>query len=266
MNFIPIDRKQMKLDAKAAMRAHRPSVYLVAIVFLLITLLLDWLTRKLEFPGVDARELWTAYGDPEAIRRIYITVSENHSAFGAFLSTVIRIMDIMLAGGFTFFCLNVARRLEAGFGTLFDMFGWFFRFLWLNILMAIFIFLWSLLLVIPGIIAAYRYSMATYIFFDNPEMGAMDCIRASKQMTNGYKGKLFVLDLSFIGWSILSIIPLVSIYTTPYISTTKANYYRALRGEFYNAQQQQQPQNPWGGNGNGGYGGGNGYGSGWGQQ
>ena len=237
MNFIPIDRRQMKLDAKAAMRAHRPSVYLVAIVFLLITLLLDWLTRKLEFPGVDARELWTAYGDPEAIRRIYITVSENHSAFGAFLSTVIRIMDVMLAGGFTFFCLNVARRLEAGFGTLFDMFGWFFRFLWLNILMAIFIFLWSLLLVVPGIIAAYRYSMAMYIFFDDPDKGALRCIRESKEMTRGYKGQLFVLDLSFLGWYLLCIIPFVGIYVQPYTEVTKANYYRALSGRY--AQQQQ---------------------------
>ena len=251
MNYIPIDRRQMKLDAKEAMRIHKPSVYLVAIVYLLISLVLDWLTRKLEFPGVSVQELWSAYGDLEAVKRIYLTVSENHSTFGSLLSTVIQIMDLMLAGGFTFFCLNVARRLEAGFGTLFDMFGWFFRYLWLNILMAIFIFLWSLLLVIPGIIAAYRYSMAPYIFFDNPEMGAMDCIRASKAMTHGYKGKLFGLDLSFIGWYLLSIIPLVRIYTTPYISTTKANYYRALRGEFY-AQQQQYQQPP--------------YSGGWGQQ
>ena len=262
MNFIPIDRKQMKMDAKAAMRAHRPSVYLVAIVFLLITLLLDWLSRKLEFPGVSREMLASAMNDPEAIQRIYLTVAQNRSTFGSILSLAISIMDIIISGGFTYFCLCVARRLEAGFGTLFEMFSWFFRFLWLNILMAIFIFLWSLLLVVPGIIAAYRYSMAMYIFFDDPEKGALECIRESKAMTYGYKGKLFVLDLSFIGWAILSIIPLVSIYTTPYMSTTKANYYRALRGEFYNAQQQQQPQNPWGGNGSGGYGGG----SGWGQQ
>lgn len=249
MNYIPIDRKQMKMDAKAAMRAHRPSVYLVAIVFLLITLLLDWLSRKLEFPGVSVQELQSAMGDPQAIERIYLTVAQNRSTFGSILSLAISIMDIIISGGFTYFCLCVARRLEAGFSTLFEMFSWFFRFLWLNILMAIFIFLWSLLLVVPGIIAAYRYSMAMYIFFDDPEKGALECIRESKAMTYGYKGKLFVLDLSFIGWAILSVIPFVSIYTTPYLSTTKANYYRALRGEFY-AQQQQQ-QNPWGTDGSG---------------
>jgi uncharacterized membrane protein len=257
--YIPIDRKLLKRDAKAAMRAHRPSVYGVAIVFLLITMLLSWLSRKLEFPGVSTRMLTEAMGDPEAVRRIYVTVAENRSTFGTILSVVISIMDIMIGGGFTFFCLGVARRIEAGYGSLFEMFAWFIRYLWLNILMGIFIFLWSLLLVIPGIIAAYRYSMAQYIFFDDPEKGALQCIRESKAMTRGYKGKLFVLDLSFIGWAILSIIPFVSIYTTPYMSVTKANYYRVLRGEFY-AQQQQQ-QNPYGGYNGGGYNGG-----GWGQQ
>ncbi len=102
--------------------------------------------------------------------------------------------------------------------------------------------------------------MAQYLLITRPDLGIMDCIRESKRLTSGWKGELFVLDLSFIGWMILSIIPLVSIYTTPYMSTTKANYYRALRGEFY-AQQQQQ-QNPWGTDGGGNYGGG----SGWGQQ
>ena len=260
--YIPIDRKLMKRDAKAAMRAHRPSVYLVAIVYLAITLVLDWLSRKLQFPGVSTQMLMSAMNDPEAIQRIYVTVAENRSAFGSLLSVAISIMDLMLAGGFTFFCLCVARRLEAGFGSLFEMFGWFFRFLWLNILIAIFTFLWSLLLIVPGIIAAYRYSMAIYIFFDDPEKGALDCIRESKAMTNGYKGKLFVLDLSFIGWHLLSIIPFVSIYTAPYYGVTKANFYRTLRGEFYGQQQAQQ--GPWGGSG--GYGGNPYGGSGWGQQ
>ena len=82
--------------------------------------------------------------------------------------------------------------------------------------------------------------MAVFIFCDDPEKGALNCIRESKAMTRGYKGQLFVLDLSFIGWSILSMIPFVGIYTEPYMTTTKANFYRALRGEF-NVQQQQQP-------------------------
>lgn len=239
MNGYTIDRKWMKRDAKEAMRVHKPSVYLISFVFILIGLVLNWLGRKLEFPGLTTQEIMELINDPGSLQGFAISMAKETSAIARILSFAIDIMEIILAGGFALACLNVARRLEAGVGTLFEMFGWFFRFLWLNILMGIFIFLWSLLLIIPGIIAAYRYSMAAFIFFDDPEKGALQCIRESKEMTRGYKGQLFVLDLSFIGWAILSIIPFVAIYTEPYIATTKANFYRALRGEF-NVQQQQQ--------------------------
>ena len=162
------------------------------------------------------------------------------------LELVISIMSGMVNGGFALFCLYAAQRREAGVGTLFDLFAYFFRFLWLGIVMGFFIFLWTLLFVIPGIIAAYRYSMAMFIFFEHPEKGAMQCIRESKEMTQGYKGQLFVLDLSFLGWLLLSVIPFVSIFTLPYIGITKANYYRVLSGQM-NGQETQQRyySEPW---------------------
>jgi uncharacterized membrane protein len=120
--------------------------------------------------------------------------------------------------------------MYAGFGELFDGFGMFFKFLWLNILIGIFTFLWSLLFVIPGIVASYRYRMAIYIMIDNPEFSAMECIRRSKAMMAGRKWELFVLDLSFIGWGLLTAIPFVSLYVSPYIEITVANYYNALSG------------------------------------
>ena len=110
----------------------------------------------------------------------------------------------------------------------------------LQILSGIFIFLWSLLLVVPGIIAAYRYRQAIYILIDHPEMSVLECISESKRLMKGHKWELFVLDLSFIGWMILSAPPVlglfVSIYTTPYTGLTYALYYEALCGRVY-AQQ-----------------------------
>lgn len=85
----------------------------------------------------------------------------------------------------------------------------------MTILTGIFIFLWSLLLIIPGIIAAYRYRMALYLLLDNPNMSVYQCIRESKRMMVGHKAELFVLDLSFLGWYILSAVPFVSIWVTP---------------------------------------------------
>ena len=73
----------------------------------------------------------------------------------------------------------------------------------LGIMISVFTFLWSLLLVIPGIVKAYSYSMATYIRVDHPEYTWKECIDASKKMTYGHKMELFILDLSFIGWYIV---------------------------------------------------------------
>lgn len=84
---------------------------------------------------------------------------------------------------------------------------------WKNVALFIyrglFVFLWSLLLIVPGIIAAIRYSQAFYILAENPEKGIRECMNESKDMMRGYKGQYFCLALSFIGWGILSIIPVV---------------------------------------------------------
>ena len=73
----------------------------------------------------------------------------------------------------------------------------------LYIVEGFFVALWSMLFVIPGIIAAYRYSFAMLNLCENPELGVMEALNLSKQQTNGYKMQLFLLQLSFIGWSLL---------------------------------------------------------------
>ena len=107
------------------------------------------------------------------------------------------------------------------------------RLLWLLILEALFVMLWSCLFVVPGIVAAYRYSLAVYIMIDHPELSAMDCIRESKRMTYGYKAQLFKLDLSFILWLLLSSLPVVGyavqVILTPYMETSKVLYYEQIR-------------------------------------
>lgn len=224
-------RAQLKTRAKESMRGHKPSVYLVTLVLMVILAALDFLTYKVTFPGVGYFELSEvmARGDVDAL------YSMQSSGLGQLLSLAIDIMTLMLEMGFVIFCLRVSRGMEAGYGDLFDSFGMFFKFLVLNILIGIFTFLWSLLLVIPGIIAAYRYSMAVYIMIDNPEYSPMECIRLSKEMMHGHKGELFVLHLSFILWFLLCIIPVAAIYVMPYVRITEANFYNALSGSVMEA-------------------------------
>ena len=87
---------------------------------------------------------------------------------------------------------------------LFDGFSFAGKLILLALVQYIFIFLWTLLFIIPGFIAAYRYRFAVYNLCENPDMGVMEAINMSKAQTAGFKWQLFVLDLSFIGWRILS--------------------------------------------------------------
>jgi len=101
----------------------------------------------------------------------------------------------------------------------------------LNIMIAIFTCLWSLLFVIPGIIKAISYSMAYFVLADNPELSAKEALDESKRITSGHIGDLFVLYLSFIPWVLLGAITcgLALIYVVPYMQTTMANYYLELK-------------------------------------
>lgn len=96
---------------------------------------------------------------------------------------------------------------------------------------ALFNFLWFLLFFIPGIVKAYAYSMVPYILADNPNIGYKRALQLSKQMTSGQKFKLFVLDLSFLGWLILGALALLVgvLFVMPYVNATKAELYIVLR-------------------------------------
>ena len=105
------------------------------------------------------------------------------------------------------------------------------------VLVSIFTFLWTWLLIIPGIIKAYSYSMTPYIVKDmvasDKQVGATDGINASKELMKGHKMALFIFDLSFLGWNILAAITcgLGYLWVTPYYQTAKANFYRHIAGD-----------------------------------
>ncbi|WP_214626036.1 DUF975 family protein [Paenibacillus agaridevorans] len=94
-------------------------------------------------------------------------------------------------------------------------------------------FLWYLLLIIPGIIKSYAYSLVPYILADNPNIGYRRAVQLSNQMTRGHKFRIFVLDLSFIGWFLLGLLALFVgyLFVLPYYNATKAELYLTLRKE-----------------------------------
>ena len=108
-----------------------------------------------------------------------------------------------------------------------DDFGGIFL---IGLLTTLFVLLWSILFVIPGIVKSYEYSMVYYVKADHPDYDWHQCINESKRLTKGHKGELFVLDLSFIGWFIVGAICLGigTFWVTAYQSQTKANFYNDL--------------------------------------
>ena len=103
----------------------------------------------------------------------------------------------------------------------------------LGLLIGIFTFLWSLLFIIPGIVKSYAYSMAYFIKIDHPEYTATQALDESQKIMKGNKMKLFLLDLSFIGWIILGSLcfGIGTLWVTAYMEAAHAEFYRDIIGE-----------------------------------
>ena len=99
------------------------------------------------------------------------------------------------------------------------------------LLVNVYTFLWTLLFIIPGIVKSYSYAMAIYISKDKPELSAEECIQESRRMMSGHKGKLFLLDLSYIGWGILCILTcgILSLWVAPKMQTAHTLFYEDLK-------------------------------------
>lgn len=108
--------------------------------------------------------------------------------------------------------------------------------------------LWTLLFIVPGVIKGYEYRMIPYLLADDPNMPREDAFRISKEMMYGQKMDAFILDLSFIGWDLLSAVTfgLVGIFwVNPYKQATNAELFLSLRNQYFQKQnnQNEEPQN-----------------------
>ena len=111
-----------------------------------------------------------------------------------------------------------------------DFKGHMITYLWVNL----YIFLWTLLFIIPGLIKSYSYTMAMYLRVKNPELKGKEPMELSKQLMNGKKAKLFWLQLSFFGWALLAILTfgIGFIFLTPYMEATITAFYEDIYNEY----------------------------------
>jgi uncharacterized membrane protein len=147
------------------------------------------------------------------------------------ISLISLILNGPLSLGAAIFSLSLARNEEAGVEQIFFGFYKFGKALAAYLLMILFIILWALLLIIPGIIAALSYSMTFYIMADDGSIGAMEAIDKSKAMMYGYKWKFFCLGLRFLLWSILCLLTLGIgfLWLIPWMNVTVAKFYNDIK-------------------------------------
>ena len=149
------------------------------------------------------------------------------------IGLVLFILALPLTWGYQTLFLGAVRGGEATAKDMFEGYNkeLFSRVLTTTLLYYVYVFLWSLLLLIPGCIKAYSYAMTPYILKDNPEMKNNAAIEESMRMMDGHKLELFMLDLSFIGWALLSLLTcgIGFLWLAPYMNMARVNFYEDLK-------------------------------------
>lgn len=136
--------------------------------------------------------------------------------------------------GGTFVFLKIAKGETVSVGNIFYGFEDLWTAIKAQFFMGLFILLWYLLLIIPGIIKTYAYSMTFYILAENKGMPVLEAITLSRKMMDGHKMDLFLLFLSFIGWFILVLITfgIAGIWVYPYLNATLTNFYLSVKEDY----------------------------------
>ena len=184
-----IDRGQIKTEARGILRDAQVSPRLFFALFLALVVLMD-LATSLANNGLDTDSLLS-------------------NPLGLFVLILSQLLALVLGVGCYLYCFGIRRGERVEYLTLFDGFSFVGKIILLYMAEYALIMLWCMALVIPGIVAAYRYRFAVLDLCENPSLGVMEAINMSKRQTYGYKGQLFTLDLSFLGWMLLASFPTI---------------------------------------------------------
>lgn len=258
------NRPEAKYQARLAMRGAYPHPMMVTLVYIALT---SWLVMALTYfvnNPFQLAFLYLAEGAPAEDVLYYIFTPQRIVSF-LLMELLISLYQWVMQYSYTAYALGLARRTGPGSGpgyrTLLEGFSHIGRALGVSFFTALFITLWGLLGMVPyfvflalgaalrelsiimfspvlaflgtilPFVMAYRYRLATYFLLDDPGMGVLASIRESKETMRGRKWQLFVMDLSFLGWELLSLITfgIVGLWAFPYMWATEANFYHWAR-------------------------------------
>lgn len=226
------DRKQLKQRAKDVLRTTYWKAFLVSLVLAFVSGGFSAPSLNLNFGSSDSSGPFWGDIDWEILMPILAVMTTFMLAAIAFALAFRIFVGAPLETG----AMRYFKRAAEGEANLNDL-GYAFNkqryfdivkaMLWRGLLN----FLWFLLLIIPGIVKSYAYSLVPFLLADNPNLGYRRAVDLSNQMTRGHKFRMFVLDLSFLGWILLGLLAccIGVLFVAPYINAAKAELYLALR-------------------------------------
>ena len=220
-----LDQTSLKSHARVLISGGVVSPLLVSAVVFLISELLNTVSFMVEYDTSilqemkRAWELGNAYTLPEP--------PAEPSFIATFVPVLILLLMPLIQAGYKSYCMGIYRGERTGFSALLDGLGIAGKVIWCDIQMSARIMLWSMLFVLPGIIALYRYRFAVYNLLSDPSLSASEAIALSCRQTEGMKMELFFLDLSFLGWHVLSMLTfgLLDVWLMPYLTFTELGCY-----------------------------------------
>lgn len=238
MQYRLIDRAQLKGETRQLMRTAAVPPIFVALICVGIQIVLDQLSSYFSV-SIDIDPTSLLYGG------FSISSIDAFTVPGLFAGILITLLGLLLNAGFVCYCLGVRRGEKMPYSTLFEGFAFAGKIIALTLVMNLFVFLWSLLFVIPGIVAVFRYAFAMFYLCEDPERGVMECLNLSKQHTKGYKWQYCVLSFSFFGWYLLNglvcavaaLVPVIgvalslllnlaiSVFLVPYVTLTQVGFF-----------------------------------------
>ena len=161
----------------------------------------------LDTAQVSPRKMVALWLGLRAVLSLLNYIGGGINLFYVFLIALTAMLSLVLDVGFVLYCMAIRRGERSEYLTLFDGFGLAGKVILLTVVKIVLIGLWSMLFLVPGLIAAYRYRFALYNLLENPGLTVMQAIDMSKRQTRGFKGQIFALDLSYLGWALLATLP-----------------------------------------------------------
>ena len=225
------------------MQRGRPNPILIGLIVFLLSWVLQYLARGvlgLNFTiTLPTDRVMTEQQLMEFYHSVYQEFLDHFhpTIFSGLIAAALLVMNLVVNVGLTIFSLHTTRGEKAEYGNLLDGFPIILRVVVLTVIRGALVYLGFFLFVVPGVVLLYRYRQSLYLLIDHPERSPIECMRASAVLMQGHKRELFLLDLSFLGWILLSMIAMQLFYVPlyvllwPYQKLTYANYYRSLLGE-----------------------------------